>query len=299
MRPMGGSEILYHNMIKYVGVDWQSKINLILSITHPDHIDRSKKNVLWQHLYTDQGAAQGMTVPQFTELVDTYVYVSEWQLQQFVEHFSAGIYHNTVIKNAIEPIPFITKPTDKIRLVYSSMPDRGLEVLLDAWQILNPKDVELVVYSSNIIYGKGYSDSRKGLYDHLFHRAKTTPGIIYKGYAMNQAVRKMLQQSHILAYPSIFPETSCMSAIEAGAAGCKIITTDFGALPETCNGWAELVPYCADHKQLAENFAQVLKSAIDNYETTSYNIKDQSDWFNEYYSWQNRSQEWKNLFNQL
>lgn len=296
---MGGSEILRNNLIKYTGSEWESRINLISSFTDPRFLDPNRINVVWQHLYTDQGAAQGMSYREFTDHINHYVYVSNWQLDQFKQDFGVEHFSNFVIKNAIEPIEFKEKPTDKIRLIYTSMPDRGLEVLLKSWKILNRKDIELYVYSSNIIYGKGYSDSRFGKYEHLFHQCKTAPGIVYKGYAMNQAVRKALQTSHILAYPSIYPETSCLAAIEAGAAGCKIVTTDFGALSETCNNWAEYTPYTSDIDQLAESYADTLRKCIDNYSSTRYNIVEQSQWFNSYYSWETRRSEWINFFNNI
>ncbi len=299
MNPIGGSEILWKNLIKYTGISWQEKINLISSFTDPKFLDSNKKNVIWQHLYTDQGAVQGMNYPEFTNAVDHFVYVSNWQLNEFKKTFSINHLNNNVIKNAIEPIEFKPKPNDKIRLIYTSMPDRGLEILLKAWQIMNRQDIELIVYSSNIIYGKHYSDSRRGIHDKLFHQCRTTPGIIYKGFAMNQAVRKTLQSSHILAYPSIYPETSCLAAIEAGAAGCRIVTTNFGALPETCDQYATYVNYTDNFDDLAEDYADVLNKTIDNYKFDSYNLELQSQWFNNYYSWNNRSQEWINFFNEI
>lgn len=299
MNPAGGTELLYNNLLKYVGAGWQEKINLILSFTDLRFLDFSKKNVIWQHLYTDQGAVQGMHYPKFTDNIDQYVYVSDWQLAQFIKEFNVGNFNNTVIKNAIDPIEFKVKPSDKIRLIYTSMPNRGLEILLDAWDIMNRSDIELTVYSSNIIYGKQYSDSIIGIHDKLFDRCRSTPGISYKGYGLNQAVRKSLQSAHILAYPSIYPETSCLAAIEAGAAGCKIVTTNYGALPETCDKWATYVPYSSNYKELVENYATVLSKTIDEYSAIEYNIKDQSMWFNEVYSWNNRTYDWIKLFNLL
>lgn len=299
MKPIGGTEILYNNLIKYTGRSWEDKVNLILSFTDSNLIDSNRVNVVWQHLYTDQGAAQGMQYPQFTNSVDYFVYVSNWQLDQYKKDFGVDYLNNIVIKNAIDPIEFKEKPKDKIKLIYTSMPDRGLEILLEAWRIMNRKDVELIVYSSNIIYGKGYSDAKHGEYDKLFNTCRLDPNISYKGFGLNQAVRKALQSSHILAYPSIYPETSCLAAIEAGAAGCKIVTTDFGALPETCNGWAVHVPYTSNFKVLAESYANALNSSIDNYWNDVYNIEEQSRWFNEYYSWTNRSREWINFFNNI
>lgn len=301
MRPLGGSEILNNNLLKYTGQDWQKTVNLVLSVCDPAYIDPSRVNVIWQHLAYDQGAIRGMADNNFIQAVDHFVYVSDWQRQQFEQRFATNLSENHVIKNAIEPIEFKEKPTDKIKLIYTSTPNRGLEVLLKAFKILDRRDIELTVFSSNIIYGKGYSNQLAGAHDHLFHQCKTTPGIVYRGYAMNKAVRQALRSSHILAYPSIYEETSCLAAIEAGAAGCKIVTTNLGALPETCNSWATYVDYQYgdDLDLLAERFAQTLNYEIDKYWENSYTIKDQSDWFNDHYSWNHRAQQWLEFFNKI
>lgn len=297
MTPSGGTELLLKNFQKYVNQDWQTSANLVLSICHPALVDPSKLNFLWQHLMTDQSNTFLMDDYNFINSINHFVYVSNWQLEQFRIKYSIEQCNNVVIKNAIEPIEYIKKPTDKIRLIYSSMPNRGLSVLVEAFKLLNRNDVELEVYSSNIIYGKSYNNNVAGLYDHLFYKCKTTPGIIYKGYATNKAIRKAVQRSHILAYPSIFPETSCLAAIEAGAAGCKIVTTNFGALPETCDKWATYVDYTDDHTTLAYNYAEVLNKEIDDYSESCYNT--QSEWFNNQYSWDNRKDEWNDFFKRI
>ena len=296
MKPLGGSELLYNNLKKYIGTDWQQNINLFLSICDQRLISSDKTNILWQHLYTDQDALMGMYDRKFIDTVDQFVYVSNWQLDQFKSKFDIASTNNIVIKNAIEPIEFKEKPTDRLRLIYTSMPNRGLDVLLDAFELID-RDVELVIYSSNIIYGKGYHSSMGNTYDRLFARARSMKNVVYKGYAMNKDIRLALQQSHILAYPSTFKETSCMSAIEAGAAGCKIVTTDLGALTETCNKYATYVEY-SDRQSLVENYAQSLIETIDNYQDSMYTLKVQSDWFNAQYSWENRKHEWINLLQQ-
>ena len=291
MNPRGGSELLYNNLIKYTGSDWKH-INLILSRCDTRLISPDKTNVLWQHLHTDQAAISGMYDKTFIDSIQHFVWVSNWQLQQYQNKFDLSNANNHVIKNAIEPIEFKEKPNGKLRLIYTSMPNRGLEILLDAFPLIN-RDVELVIYSSNIIYGKGYYDMIGTTHDHLFNRAKTMKNVSYKGYAMNKAIRLALQQSHILAYPSIFEETSCIAAIEAGAAGCQIVTTNLGTLPETCDKYAKYVE--SDRQNLVERYAEALTETIDNYQNNSYTLKAQSDWFNENYSWENRKKEWSLL----
>jgi glycosyltransferase involved in cell wall biosynthesis len=295
MKPLGGTEILYNNLLKYTDLNWQQNVNLIPSFCNHSNLDPTRKNIVWQHLMTDQLATVGMNDVTFTNAVDQFIYVSNWQFNQFQELYQLDHLNNIVIKNAIDPIDYIQKPTDKLRLIYTSMPFRGLDILLDAFNLINNPDIELVVYSSNVIYGTQYSNSVGNMYDHLFNRCKSMKNVVYKGYAMNKAIRKALQTSHILAYPSTFKETSCLAAIEAGAAGCKIVTTNLGALPETCDKWATYVNYTENRNELVENYAETLKKEIDNYTNTSYNI--QSKWFNDSYSWLNRKAEWDTLLN--
>jgi glycosyltransferase involved in cell wall biosynthesis len=293
MKPLGGTELLYKNLTKYVGQEWIENIHLLVSAFDNRIYDETKKKILWQHLMTDQYNAQPMSDATLVNRIDQFVYVSNWQMQQFIQHFNVGHCNNMVIKNAIEPITFKEKPKDKIRLVYNSMPDRGLEVLLDAFDMMNTKDIELVVHSSNITYGTGYAKLMGNTHEHLFNRCRKHSNITYKGFAMNPVIRTAVQSAHILAYPSIFAETSCLVAIEAGAAGCKIVTTDYGALTETCDKWATYINHTDNKKELAETYAAKLTEEIDNYTDTS--TKEQSDWFNETYSWDKRKEEWKNL----
>lgn len=295
MKPIGGTELLYNNLIKYTGTDWAEYVNLIISVCYQGLIDPTRSNIVWQHLSYDQQNIIGMIDRNFINLVDKFVYVSEWQKNQFQNRFPVDESKNLVIRNAIEDIEFKHKPTDKIRLIYTSMPNRGLEILLDAFELLNRNDVELIVYSSNIIYGKGYATNSH--IEQLFHRCRTMKNVIYKGFGMNQAVRYALQQSHILAYPSIYEETSCLSAIEAGAAGCRIVTTNYGALSETCGEHATYVDYSDDRQELTHNYSNALNDAINNY--SSEGLLEQSDWFNLRYSWNIRKTEWNKFFGEL
>lgn len=296
MTPKGGSEILHENLIKYAGLDLE-KINLILSVCEQQQLSNNKPNILWQHLSYDQSNVLGMTDSQFVKNLNQIVYVSKWQQQKFQEKFNHFDTNSIVIQNAIEPISFIEKPkTTKLKLIYTSTPWRGLDVLLDVIELLDRNDIELDVYSSTIIYGK---DFMPNAFDWLFQKCRNTKNVNYRGYATNKAIRKALQTAHIFSYPNTFEETSCLSAIEAGAAGCKIVTSRYGALPETCNIYADMVNY-HNRQQLIYDYAKLLNTVIDEYRYIENNtLKDQSNWFNEHYSWTNRIEEWKQLIKTL
>lgn len=300
--PRGGSEILKEGLYKHTNIADYPEINLLLSTPNINNIRYTKTNLLWQHLaYFDDSLAP-LRDPAFVKAVDAWVYVSNWQHEKFRYLFQVPVENSYVIKNAIDPIELIEKPRgEKIKLIYTSTPFRGLSVLLDTFEMLGRDDIELDVYSSKHVYGSGYAEHHKDLWDDLFDRAKEMPGVNYMGYAPNEEIHKAVQQAHIFSYPSIFEETACLAMIEAGAAGCQLVTTNLGALYETGAEYARMIPIQADEKTLAAKYAAVLNDAIDNYWSISNQdmLKEQSEYYNKFYSWERRAKEWNELFDRI
>jgi glycosyltransferase involved in cell wall biosynthesis len=298
----GGTELLRDGLEKYTDIAKYEDINIINSTPKMESIRFTKKNLLWQHLnYIDESLAP-LRDNSFVKAVDSFVYVSHWQYEKFRYLFQVPTHNAHVIKNAIEPIEFIPKSKDgKLKLIYASTPFRGLDVLLDAFELLNRDDIELDVYSSTLMYGSGYQAAYADVYKDLFDRAANMKNVNYHAYAENSVVRKAMQDAHILAYPSIFEETSCLVMIEAGAAGCDMVTTNLGALLETGSEYAKMIPIQSDKELLVVKYAAALNEAIDNYwlKSNQEKLKEQSDFYNNNYSWELRALEWNRLFEQI
>ena len=299
-KPAGGSELLRLGLSKYTTID-SREINIILSKADYSQVEFSKKNVLWQHGSYSNEFSSGMSDKSFMKAIDATVYVSHWQYEKFRYLFQVPTENAFIIKNAIEPIEFKEKPKDKIKLIYTSTPFRGLELLLDSFEALGRDDVELDVYSSSIIYGNGFEKYVGSSFDALFERAANTKRVNYHGYAENSEVKKALQEAHIFAYPSVFEETACLSMIEAGAAGLSMVTTDIGALPETGSMYVNMIPIQSDEKTLRQNYTKALNDSIDSYWNTPVQdkLKEQSEFFNKYYNWETRAKQWEQLFDSL
>lgn len=295
MPPRGGSDILEQGLRSRINFD-DYNVNLILSRCTEDQIADGKINILWQHLNYNEPLTQGMTNKFFTRAIDEFVYVSHWQHEKFRYVYHIPVDNAHVIKNAINPIKYIPRPKgEKIRLIYTSTPFRGLNILLDAFELLNRDDVELYVYSSTIIYGTGYDAKHGSQYEALFERARNMKNVFYMGYAPNDEVIKALQQSHIFAYPSMFEETCCLAMIEAGAAGCKMVTHNLGALAETGSEFANLVPIRIDASRIAQEYAKALNQEIDSYWKSVPILQQQSQFFNHFYSWDKKVEQWKTV----
>jgi glycosyltransferase involved in cell wall biosynthesis len=168
----------------------------------------------------------------------------------------------TVIKNAIDVFPghAVYKQGQKLKLLYTSTPWRGLSVLLGAMQLIKNPLIELDVYSSTQIYGDAFKEKNDDTYKPLYDQAKQLPNVNYKGYISNEDLMKQMYNYHIFAYPNIWEETSCISAIEALSCGLHGIVTNYGALYETCSEWPTYVQYDSN-----------------------------------YYNWNNRKHEWTNF----
>ena len=119
--------------------------------------------------------------------------------------------------------------------MYTSMPDRGLDVLAMAAPH-RPRQTHFDIYSAMRTYriGEGGSVNSRD----AAGRSRTANITGRSAKSLAQAMKR----AAFFAYPSTFDETFCISAAEAIAAGLKVIATDRGALRETTLGYADLIP---------------------------------------------------------
>ena len=294
----GGSESQFRLLLKYLPDESFKDINLILNSTNYDLLEKDKINVLWMHHFVNQEEAKNLRSKEFVNKLDWIVYNSNWNLGQHIKYFHIPQNKSVVIKNAIEKISFVKKSSDKINLIYHTTPWRGLKILLKVFKDLNLDSVELNVCSSTIIYGKKFDSLLGKTYEGLFNECKNTKNVNYFGFLKNEKIIEKLKKMHIFAYPSIWPETSCIAAIESMAAGCEVVTTNLGALSETCSPFGKIINFEKTPEELEIKYREALLKSIKNFwsDETQKKLKLQRETINATYSWNVRSTEWKKFF---
>ncbi len=295
---LGGSENQLRLLLKHLPDESFKDINLILNNTNHDLIEKNKINVLWMQHFVNQEEAKNLGSKDYVNKLDYIVFNSNWNFEKFQYQFKIPESKSLVIKNAIEKIDFHEKPKDKINLIYHTTPWRGLIHLLKVFKRLNLQNTELNICSSTIIYGKKFDSILGKKYENIFEECKNTKNVNYLGFVENNKIIELLKNMHIYSFPSIWPETSCISAIEAMAAGCEIVTSNLGALYETCAPFATFVGFDSNFDNFEKKYQKALEISIKNFwsKENQKRIQLQQEVINLTYSWTARSKEWISFF---
>ena len=298
---MGGSESQLRLLFKYVPDEYFKNINLILNNTDERLIDDKRINILWVHHFTNQKEVQNLKNKNYIDKIDYLVFNSNWNFEQHKLKFNVPQKKSIVIKNAIENIQSAEKPKDKINLIYHTTPWRGLNVLIGAYKKLNIKDVELNICSSTMVYGKKFHSNFEPKFKHIIDECKKLKNAKYHGFVEHTNLIKLLQKMHIFSYPSIWPETSCIAAMEAMATGCEVVTTNLGALKETCSPYGKFVNFNNNLYILEKTFLESLEESIKSFwsDENQKKLDKQKEEINKLYSWDIRKNEWINFLKKI
>lgn len=251
-------------------------------------------NVVWLHIFSDQPALKSLAANQ--GLLDAAVCVSATLRDTF--KLSVPM---TAIGNAIAPVfenMFSSaqelQAAKENRAVYASMPFRGLDQLVDLMGQVKGQ-VELDVYSSEATYQAQGRDTTA-----VFEAAKLNPRIHSHGSVPQRELAQAFRRAAYLTYPCTFIESSCIVAMEAMAAGLKVISNDLGALPETTMGFADLLPVNGGVITRVDHIAGLTK-LIEKNEADF--VRDPKAWaqtqfkqveaVNREYTWARRAEQWE------
>lgn len=207
----------------------------------------AETKILWLE---DVAGAEGLNERR-AENIDYVCGVSKWHAENIRETYPWLAEEKVVAsRNGITHAFFEGEPPEREkRLLYTSSPDRGLDIALECW----PEVLERVPDAKFFhTYGPWYDIVANVSPETAAHRARCRAlgeheSVKAVGPLGQKDLALLMRSSLAWCAPSYFSlgrvkfcETSCISAMEAQAAGCRVICSDWGALHETVKTGAKL-----------------------------------------------------------
>jgi len=208
---------------------WQSLLSPI----------RARLKLFWTGDSYDALPTLGIGDPRVSALIDCLLCVSTWQAQTLSNAAGWPSYKTWVLGNGVYLPYFHKKQVERrrTRLIYSSTPQRGLAHVPRLYGLVKAlvPDAELQIYSGYGVYSNGgtFDSARESEWHDLRKQLEQLPDCEVHDNVQQEALSCAFMQSSVLFYPCSFEETSCITAMEAQAAGCAIVTTRLAALTET------------------------------------------------------------------
>ncbi len=185
---------------------------------------------------TDQFTIGGFS--ELAQVVDHVITISPYHTDFFIKKYA-------IAKNKINHIDLgvrtweYEEEVEKIkgRMIFCSIPDRGLPILHAAWPLIK-RDIEhasLVITSDYTLWGVGPNNEK--------HRLQWAgqDDVHFRGKVPRSHLVKLQKEAEIMAYPSVYEELFCISAAECQVSGALPITSAAGALPST-NEYGIIIP---------------------------------------------------------
>ena len=232
---------------------------------------KAKLNLLWVHDVYALCATNALLLKY-----DRILALSEWHKKNIMKVHNLNEKHIFVTRNGIDLNRFGDNlEKNPYKVINSSSPDCSWPVLLECW----PKIKEQVPEAElHLYYGfKNWEFSAQNNPDQmaLINSIKqqitslSSQSVIYHDRVSQKELANEFLGAGIWAHPTWFTETSCITGMEAQAAGLRIITSSIAALNETVANRGILIDGLWTSEQYKNTFVDAVVSAM--------NKKDNSD----------------------
>lgn len=273
-------------------------MDILISSRRPDLFQfpvNARKKICWVHdiwVHPDPNAYI------FQDKIDKFFVLSPWHQKFFCDHHRLPISKTYLTRDGIDLSRFAGQVNRvRGRMVYSSSPDRGLDVLLDCIPLIrqNVPEAHLKVF-----YGfdnwKLAIQSRNNPHEIAWMKRIEAqlhqPGVEYVGRIGQKELAHEFMQAELWAYPTAFTETFCITACEAMAAGVPVVTSNLAALSTTVGiDGGVLIDGHNASEAYRNNFVAVCSHVLSNYQTW-LELSTRSKAKAAGYSWEELINEW-------
>lgn len=236
-----GTESIYDNVKYYPTHMYQNlECDVLIVSRNAQMLDdkfnvQAKLKLLWVHDVCILNATNTLLLK-----ADRILALSNWHKQNLVNTHNLHPDHIIVTRNGIKLDRFNKKiDRNKYRAINSSSPDRSWPILLDCWKRIKEKVPKAELH---LFYGfknweaiAQYYPGQPELIARIKQHIKELEpyGVVFHDRVSQNQLAEEFLRSGVWAYPTWFTETSCITAMEAQAAGLRIVSSNIAALNET------------------------------------------------------------------
>jgi glycosyltransferase involved in cell wall biosynthesis len=233
--------------------------------------------LLWLH---DIDVGDRLTTER-AERVDSILCLSAWHQEHLASRYPFAEGKLARIRNGITTSYFTTEPAParQQRVLFTSSPDRGLDLLLEIWPRIHEQlPNATLTYTCAPVYERvaDQDPNGVGLRRERIRKLADQPGVHRLPGLGQPELAALMRSSLVWAHPSWhssgrrfgqevpdtkFHETACIGAIEAQAAGCCVVAANWGALAETVQV-GTLIGGDPKLESFRERFADAIIAAI-------------------------------------
>jgi glycosyltransferase involved in cell wall biosynthesis len=260
--------------------------DVVISSRMPEIFDRlvnAEHRLLWLH---DTDCADRLT-PERAAKIDDVLVLSQWHRDHVAQMYPFLGQKVKLIRNGLHLKMYKPQPWESRadRVVYSSSPDRGLDLLLEWWPLVREKvpNAELHFAYADVYNAVAAQNPALAAFrSRVAQLVKKTEGAVAHGSLSQPALADLMAGSKVWAHPSFaslqgvpFNETFCIGAAEAQASGCEVVAANWGGLPEIVRN-GRLVGPDSTGRPVKTDFVHALVEALTGDGPPETNVDDLS-----------------------
>jgi len=290
----------YLDVDRYINLD----CDVLITSRRPQAVDnqyniRRKATLCWVH---DVHCGNALTHDRSLK-IDKFLVLSDWHRNNVLNVYPF-LHPSQMIKtrNGIDLTRFDKKvERNPHRAVFSSSPDRGVQVACSIWPLVRERvpGAELHIYYGFQTWEACADAEQLELIKSLKQLIKDyeTAGVTFHGRVSQKMLAEEYLKSGVWAYPTWFAETSCISAMEAHAAGLRMVTSPIAALNETVGDRGTLIPGNWLSWDYQSKFIDAVVQAMQKTDDSDREIL--KAYARDNFSWFSLATEWNDMFREV
>lgn len=234
---------------------WMIRLKMIRHAIEPQLDDLRPGHTVWVHNRPEMAAALARSVHrrgarlvlhmhnshlvQWSRSIaersgaDTYVFVSEFLLQEAVSKFphlrSTAVLPNGANRDLFTPsaqLPLNDPPT--VLFASRLVPEKGLHIFMEAMRLLLQEGIA----AQGIVVGAtGFGNSQESQYVREMRQGAPV-NVRFEPYCSGKTLAEMFRQADLFCLPSCWDDPAPLAVLEALASGVPVVASQSGGIPE-------------------------------------------------------------------